>query len=731
MIHHRADLQPPLGSPGGVCHTVHRVVEEVDDQHLEDSLVEKVKKGKPLTNPEAAQVYELETIPGVSQSIRQIRIGPHAQYRMDLRGVTTDDVTTTLKNFLKQMNDWKSQRSWQFAQNSALLRQGEPVEWMDPKMGNLVTVFVAEGPTNTVKLVTTFWKGEPDPKPSSCPIKQAANIEPGVKTLVHEQHPTGPSDTGSGGGYKRQVLPSPPNSRSKPYTKTPSFNGPGPSGTGEGERTVHKDMVRTKSLPGDQSPHPVQPAKSTPSRRPGMEAGGQDDEKALDAVILALLEEDKATRQAGMTGPAYPSGVDRERDQKTQAKNYDRKQYKKHRKTVLRKMKNRYKRLKSNTRFVLDRKRRETHPEKFERKPNGGATSIADRSKKQRAEQKRAGFEAVPYLDLATEQQGWFLGVDANGFVQFELNGQQGVVPYVEFLDGVAFLEDSDIDRVLQELDTAYDFTDEMAPGDGDEAVPDPTFEAWWGSHEPGASRLAARWLGVLANRGLLADLGVYEKRPPTMDPEDHYDRAQDQKKRDRPDRRPAELHDQPQVMHAPGSAKVIPYDSDLVNNKAALRISEIQERCSPDLAQKAEGLKVTLRRVDQSNRMWLFDVEGSDKPYRVRLQAQAPKNVRDVNKADIFVSCSCPYWQWQGPEHWANTKGYLFGKPNGTATAPDSKDPKGEHGACKHVLAVFGHVLKQGWKIPTRQASFRFLADRLASGEVYAWYREPGGSDA
>jgi len=187
MSYRQSDLQPPLGAPGGVCYTVNRVVEEVDDPRTEDALVRKIERGKTLTNPEAAQIYELEVVPGISQNIRQIRIGPHAQYRMDLRGVTVADVTTTLKNFLKKMNDWKSQRDWQFGHISALLRQGEPVEWVDTKMGNLMTVFTTEGPPGTVKLVTTFWKGKPDPKPMACPLKQAAHLEPGVKTVVHEQ----------------------------------------------------------------------------------------------------------------------------------------------------------------------------------------------------------------------------------------------------------------------------------------------------------------------------------------------------------------------------------------------------------------------------------------------------------------------------------------------------------------------------------------------------------------
>ena len=70
---------PPLGWPGGLCHTVERIQEEVVDQRLEDQLTDKVEKGQSLTNPEAAKVYEVETERGVSNTFSRVKIGPHAQ----------------------------------------------------------------------------------------------------------------------------------------------------------------------------------------------------------------------------------------------------------------------------------------------------------------------------------------------------------------------------------------------------------------------------------------------------------------------------------------------------------------------------------------------------------------------------------------------------------------------------------------------------------------------------
>jgi hypothetical protein len=90
--------------------------------------------------------------------------------------------------------------------------------------------------------------------------------------------------------------------------------------------------------------------------------------------------------------------------------------------------------------------------------------------------------------------------------------------------------------------------------------------------------------------------------------------------------------------------------------------------------------------------------------------------------KAHVRVSCTCPFWRWQGPEHWAKQGDYLFGKPVGLATKPDIKDPSGGHRACKHVLAVLDMVTARRWDLPLvkgKQASLRFLADTLDRGEV------------
>ena len=186
----------------------------------------------------------------------------------------------------------------------------------------------------------------------------------------------------------------------------------------------------------------------------------------------------------------------------------------------------------------------------------------------------------------------------------------------------------------------------------------------------------------------------------PKTDTENYYSRADDRKKRKEP-KTPLEKKTPPAVEENPGSAKVIPWDNpDLINNRAAMSrvatlIGDIVTRCGEDLVGRSRDLNTKLRRVDQKNAVWLYDVDGSkpNQSYRVRVKLLRKGNRVDPKKLDVRVSCSCPFWQWQGPEHWAKVGDYLFGKPVGTAARPVKKDPNGKHAACKHVLAVFDRI--------------------------------------
>jgi hypothetical protein len=127
----------------------------------------------------------------------------------------------------------------------------------------------------------------------------------------------------------------------------------------------------------------------------------------------------------------------------------------------------------------------------------------------------------------------------------------------------------------------------------------------------------------------------------------------------------------------------------------AAAKIDKIMGNCGPRIVQRSNGIQFRRTRILPKHGMMVYQVRGSvggqsdGKTYTVRIKANRKGNVKALAKMPIKVSCSCPYFRWQGPEHWAKTNGYLYGRPVGTASMPTIKDPKGQHWACKHVYAI------------------------------------------
>ena len=163
----QADLEPPLGHPGGPCYVVDRIEKEVHNQGEQEKLVEEVEHGEKVQNPDAAKIYDKDTESGVGP-IRQIILAPHAQYRMDLRGITVPAVRAAIKSLVKTLGDWKSQKAPQYKHMTEGWAQGTPYEWTDPKLG--LSVVVRPSGPSALLLVTTYWKGERDPgPPGACP----------------------------------------------------------------------------------------------------------------------------------------------------------------------------------------------------------------------------------------------------------------------------------------------------------------------------------------------------------------------------------------------------------------------------------------------------------------------------------------------------------------------------------------------------------------------------------
>ncbi len=173
-----ADAVPPLGYPGGPCYTMQRIHENVKNPKLVEDLVDKIEEGKSLSNPEASKVYggpEVEK--GPHKMMESIVVSSHAQYRMDQRGVTVTEVRLALAGFVKAFYDGKSKKSPEFRQWSEDMAWGEPIKWTSKVPNGLTVVFQIRN--KAAHVITTYWKGEQDPRPvseESCGYPSAGRV---------------------------------------------------------------------------------------------------------------------------------------------------------------------------------------------------------------------------------------------------------------------------------------------------------------------------------------------------------------------------------------------------------------------------------------------------------------------------------------------------------------------------------------------------------------------------
>jgi hypothetical protein len=135
---------------------------------------------------------------------------------------------------------------------------------------------------------------------------------------------------------------------------------------------------------------------------------------------------------------------------------------------------------------------------------------------------------------------------------------------------------------------------------------------------------------------------------------------------------------------------------------RVAATQEEVLSNLSGKVTQKASACTATLKRADTKNLRWTFSVDCGNGPKAVKVKAIRPrKNVTAFGKLELQLACSCPAWQWLGPEYHAKGQKYLLGKPRGTATTPDVRDPDRVNKVCKHVAAAL--LVTKGWKIPKK----------------------------
>jgi len=130
---------------------------------------------------------------------------------------------------------------------------------------------------------------------------------------------------------------------------------------------------------------------------------------------------------------------------------------------------------------------------------------------------------------------------------------------------------------------------------------------------------------------------------------------------------------------------------------KLSLKPDKLRFKAPEKIKTNAKACTVKLISYDRESRIFTFSVNCGHGSKQVRA------SLSEID--EIALSCSCPFWRWNGPEYHAKHHDYQLGEPRGTASIPRVRDPKGQYWLCKHAYSVIkrldhfvGEIVDKGW---------------------------------
>tara|TARA_Y100001970_G_C14054588_1_gene760829 strand:+ start:508 stop:885 length:378 start_codon:yes stop_codon:yes gene_type:complete len=115
---------------------------------------------------------------------------------------------------------------------------------------------------------------------------------------------------------------------------------------------------------------------------------------------------------------------------------------------------------------------------------------------------------------------------------------------------------------------------------------------------------------------------------------------------------------------------------------KSSAYLRDITNNLDPKVKSNAASIKAVVEGFEKKVLNEPIEFKVGD--YVVTVEAKG-----DRSDPDLYLTCTCNYWQYQGPEYHGVQNDYIYGKVRGTAEQPTKKDPNGTHKVCKHAYAV------------------------------------------
>ncbi len=138
--------------------------------------------------------------------------------------------------------------------------------------------------------------------------------------------------------------------------------------------------------------------------------------------------------------------------------------------------------------------------------------------------------------------------------------------------------------------------------------------------------------------------------------------------------------------------------------NKSAVNINYLLGNTPLSIRQKSKDVAVEF--IKQMKDRWIYKV--GDYIVRIRIP-KIPLKVKKtstetslskmtkIKNRDLFVSCTCNFWKYNGPDYNAIEQGYSE-RSFSNLQSPDTRDPNKEFLICKHVYKVLRHF-RQNFK--------------------------------
>jgi len=452
------------------------------------------------------------------------------------------------------------------------------------------------------------------------------------------------------------------------------------------------------------------PLKDTPEsvrELPSQEYNTPDGE-STERVKPALPDDERDSirdykllnaRQAALYSPRMR--WKKQRRQRGRQKIKDRRRYMRNRRRTLQKSKLRYRRIKNNPQFKRRNLLRRKNPNRYKRRTSSALIP-------------EIGFVVGPDL-----QPGFVRDISSlTGQVNVMVGSQSYSLPPMSLLSSVVFMDESGMEEMFRLIDevvgeAAYE---DLCPEDihgtadlfsvpwDDDSEFMATCERLTGQRhlddmtvedleavEDGLLNGAFQGKPLQAYWRVAGEIFLVDKEPtPSIRPDDESERNS-----------PADIPEVDDSDWPPSTVKEPAW------RKQAATIQEILDGTSRDIHTRSSRVRWRLSRADPKRAIWTFQVQGSSDTYTVRVRGVQQKKGASLGAGQVQVSCSCPFFRWQGPEHHASVNRYLYGRPQGTASKPAAKDPGSRHWACKHVVAVLRVASK-----------YRMASERLVFSE-------------